>query len=335
MNASSLDAFPGLGDSLGGVFYLHGEDHFRKEEAVRALVDAHLDPATRDFNLDPLRGTEVDGETLASTLATPPMMAEWRVVVLREVEGLASSKKARDELIGMAESPPPGLALILSCTKPSGSRAKFYTELAKHARSVEFRTIREDDVPGWLMSRAEAQHGVEIEADAARALGSAIGTDLGVLSQELEKLVHFVGDRKTIGVDDIEAAGTKLPTQDRWRWFDLVGERRFEEARRTLAVLFGQGESGVGLVIGLTTHLLRLGIAAQRGRRGLEDALPRHQKWLAKRVVGQARRWTVEEVDDALDGLRDVDRLLKASPHTDEHFLESWLLGLRVRAEAA
>jgi DNA polymerase-3 subunit delta len=335
LNATALDGFPGLGDSLGGVFYLHGEDHFRKEAAVRALMEAHLDPATKDFNFDPLRGTEVDGETLASTLATPPMVAEWRVVVLREAEGLASSKKARDELIGVAKSPPPGLALILSCTVPSGSKAKFYKELAKHARSVEFRTIREDDVPGWLMARAEAEHGVELEADAARALGSSVGTDLGVLSQELEKLASFVGDRGTIGIGDIEAAGTKLPSQDRWRWFDLVGERRFEEARRTLAVLFGQGESGVGLVIGLTTHLLRLGICVQKGRRGLEDALPRHQKWLAKRIVGQARTWTVEEVDDALDGLRDVDRLLKASPHTHEHFLESWLLGLQVRAEAA
>lgn len=335
MSAAALDAVPGLGGALGGVFYLHGEDHFRKEAAVRALVEAHLDPATRDFNFDPLRGTEVDAETLASTLATPPMMAEWRVVVLREVEGLASTKKARDELVGVAENPPPGLALVLSCTVPSGSKAKFYKELAKHARSVEFRAIREDDVPGWLMSRADAEYGVEMGAEAARALGTAIGTDLGVLSQELEKLAHFVGDRKRIGIDDIEAAGTKLPSQDRWHWFDLVGERRFEEARRTLTVLLGQGESGVGLVIGLSTHLLRLGIAVQRGRRGLEDMLPRHQKWLAKRVAGQTRGWTADQIDDALEGLREVDRLLKASPHTDEHFLESWLLGLRVRAEAA
>lgn len=332
---STLDSLPGLGDSPGGAFYLYGEDHFRKEAAVRSLIEAHLDPATKDFNYDPLRGTEVDGETLASVLATPPMMAEWRVVVLREVEGLASTKKARDELIEVSKSPPPGLALIMSCTVPSGSKAKFYRELSKHARAVEFRAIGEADVPGWLMDRADARYGIEIGADAARALGAAIGTDLGVLSQELEKLAHFVGDRKTIGVADIEAAGTKLPSQDRWRWFDLVGERRFEEARQALGVLLGQGETGVGLVIGLATHLLRLGIAVQKGRRGLEASLPRHQKWLASRVAQQAPGWSVEEVDDALAGLLDVDRLLKASPHTDEHFLESWLLGLRVRAEAA
>jgi len=331
----ALDLYPGLAKARGGAFYLHGEDHFRKEETVRALIDAHVDPATRDFNLDPLRGTQVEAEALASVLATPPMMAEWRVVVLREVEGLAPSKKSREELLKVVAKPPPGLALIMSCTVPAGSKAKFYRELGKAAQSVEFKAIAEADVPGWLMTRAREANGIELEVDAARALGGAIGQNLGVLTQELEKLAAFVGDRGKVTLEDVRAAGTRLPSQDRWQWFDLVGDRKLEEARSALPVLFGQGESGVGLVIGLTTHLLRLGIAVEQGPRGLEAALPVHQKWLARRVSAQAKRWTFAEVDHALAGLLDVDRLLKASPHTDEHFLESWILGLRVHSEAA
>lgn len=263
------------------------------------------------------------------------MMAEWRVVVLREVEGLASSKHSREELVRIAESPPPGLALIMSCTVPSGSKAKFYSQLARAARSVEFKAISDADVPGWIMDRSREQYGVTFEVDAARALGAAIGTNLGVLSQEVAKLADFVGDRKVVTMADVEAAGTRLPSQDRWRWFDLVGDRKFEEARQALPVLLRQGETGVGLVIGLSTQFLRLGVAAEEGAAGLEQMLPRHQRWLAGRVATQARRWNVTEIDAALAGLLDVDRLLKASPHTDEHFLEAWLLGLRVRAEAA
>ena len=263
------------------------------------------------------------------------MMAEWRVIVLRDAEGLAGSKHAREELLRVVQNPPPGMALIMSCTVPSGSKAKFYSQLAKSARSVEFRAITEADVPGWIMARAQDEYGVDFEVDAARALGVAIGTNLGVLSQEVAKLAEFVGDRKKINRADVEAAGTRLPTQDRWRWFDLIGDRKFEEARSAIPVLLAQGESGVGLVIALTTHFLRLGIAVERGARGLESALPRHQQWLAKRVAQQSRRWQLADVDYALAGLLDVDRLLKASPHTDEHFLESWLLSLRVHAEAA
>jgi DNA polymerase-3 subunit delta len=319
----------------GGAFYLHGDDPFRKEAAVRELIEAHVDPGTRDFNLDLLRGTEVSAEDLASILATPPMMAEWRVVVVREVEGLASSKHARDVLLAVVANPPPGLALVLSCTVPKGSKAKFYTDLSRRAQSVEFKEITADDVPGWLMERASEAHGVELEVDAARALGAAIGPNLGILARELEKLTDFVGDRGRITVGDVDAAGTKLPSQDRWQWFDLVGDRRFEDARRMLAVLLGQGESGVGLVIGLASHLLRLGVAVDGGQRGLEAALPVHQKWLARRLMSQARRWTMPEVDHAMQGLLDVDRLLKASPHTDEHFIETWLLSQRAYSEAA
>ena len=151
------------------MFYLHGEDHFGKDAAVRALVSAHLDEATRDFNLDRLSGTDVDPETMASILATPPMMAEWRVVVIREVEGLAASKHAREALLDVVKAPPPGLALVLNCTVPSGSKAKFYRELAKFAQAVEFRAFAEADVPGWIMGRAKDVHAVDFDVDAAQA----------------------------------------------------------------------------------------------------------------------------------------------------------------------
>lgn len=326
---------PALTRARGGVFYLHGDDDFRKEEAVRALVESHLDPATADFNFDPLRGTEIDTETLASILGTPPMMAEWRVVVIREVEGLASSARSRDVLLEVVAKPPPGLALILSCTVPPGSKAKFYRDLARTTRSAEFVAMSPDGVPGWLMARAQARHGVEMEPEAAQALGAAVGTNLGILAQELVKLVGYVGERARITIEDVEAAGTRIPAQDRWRWFDLVGERKLEEALDTLGTLLGQGESGVGLVIGLTTHLLRVGIVAEKGSDALEAVLPVHQKWIARKLASQGKRWRAAEVDAAIAGLLRVDRLLKSSPLSEEHLLGEWLLTLMARQAAA
>ena len=335
MNA--LASVPGFGKELGGAFYLHGEDHFRKEEAVRALIDAHLDPATRDFNYDPIRGSEVDAETLASLIATPPMMAEWRVVVLRGVEGLTQSKHARDVLLRAVQAPPPGLALIMSATVPDGSKAKIYRDLAKFGRSVEFRAISQADAPGWVIERAREAHGVEVDLDAARALAGAIGSNLGVLAQELDKLADFVGERKRVTREDVDAAGTSLPSQDFWSWCDYVCERRLDEAVRTLPILLSQGESGVRIVIQLSTLLLRIGVALSRGQSGLESVLPSYQRRFASRTMAQARHWTPEDIDHALESLLEVDRMLKSSAlkTKDQHFLETWLLGLRAHAEAA
>jgi DNA polymerase III subunit delta len=321
------DALPeGLAGEKGGVFFLHGEEEHGKEEAARALIEAHLDPATRDFNLDFLRGSDVNVETLASTLGTPPMMAEWRVVLLRETEALAGSPRARQVVLDVVKAPPPGLALILICTVPSGSSARFYSDLEKGARAFNFRTPSPNDLPGWLMERAREQFDRELDESAARALAQSVGGNVPILIQELEKLSTLVGEGGVITRETVEAAGTRLPRQDRWEWFDLVGTRRFGEALAGLPVLLDHGESGVGLTAGLGTHLLRIGVALTGGGKGLEAALPHRQKWLKKRFLEQGRRWTVEEVEEALEGLLQVDRLLKSSPMAEEHFVEGWLL---------
>ena len=310
----------------GGVFFFHGDEEFFREEAVGKTVAAYLDEATRDFNFDQLRGADVAAEELASIVATPPMMAEHRVVVVREAQGL--SQKAREVVEAAASAPPAGLILVLSAAIPSGSKAKFYDELKKAATSVELAPLSADDAPGWLMDEAQAVHGVEMEAAAARALVSGLGTELGMLAAELKKLVAYVQDRGRITLDDVKAVGGVIPRQDRWAWFDLVAERRFRDALASLPTLIEQGENGVGLVIGIGGTLLKVAIVVAGGQGALERELKPFQKWMARRIVPQARRWTLPEVDAALAELLRTDRLLKSASLSDRQAIEELLLRL-------
>jgi DNA polymerase-3 subunit delta len=277
----------------------------------------------------------VDVERLASVLATPPMMAEWRVVLLRELEALASSARARDVLLAVLKKPPPGLALVMTATVPDRSKARIYKDIESLARSYEFAAVSGNDVPVWLIERSRDRHGVELDEDAARALAAAVGSDLGVLAKELEKLAAFVGTRAAVTRQDVEAAGIRLPRQDRWQWFDRVGERRFGDALAALGTLLAQNESGVGLVAGLGTHLLRLAVAVHGGQGALERVLEGNQQWLAKRLMPQARRWRPSEIDEAVLDLLRVDRLLKASGLSEEVLLEEWLLARMAAGQTA
>lgn len=151
--------------------------------------------------------------------------------------------------------------------------------------------------------------------------------------QELEKLNAVAEDGAPITLATVEAAGVSLPTQNRWAWFDLVGEGRFLEALHRLPVLEAQGESGVGLVIGMASQLLRIGVVAEGGTRALEAILPPNQRWLARRVASQARHWTGAQVEEALVELRDVDVALKSGGGMG--VVERWLLTWAVRRQAA
>jgi DNA polymerase-3 subunit delta len=315
----------------GGAYFLFGEDEYLKEEATAAIVAAHLDPSTRDFNYDQLRGADLEPETLVSIANTPPMMAEWRVLVVRETQALAANAAGRAAVESLLARTIPGLALVFVATLPDRTKAAFYERLKKETSSFEFAQLSSGDLPGWLIERADSA-GVELVTAAARAL-AATGTDLGVLVQEIAKLTDYVGERKRITIDDVTAIVGSVPRQNRWDWFDMVGDRRFRDARAALPVLLDASESGVGLVIGLGTHFLRLAIAAAGGERALGNALPPHQRWLASRIAKQAGRWHAEAVEDAIDDLLRADRLLKSSSLVDHQILEELLLRLEQRSE--
>ena len=47
------------------AYYFHGEDDYLKNEELRRLIDAAVDPATRDFNFETLRGADIDADNRA------------------------------------------------------------------------------------------------------------------------------------------------------------------------------------------------------------------------------------------------------------------------------
>lgn len=316
----------------GGVFFLFGEEAYLRGEMEQRIVGAHLDPATRDFNLDLLRGAEVPPEQVASLIATPPMMAEWRIVVVRDAQHLAP--KARDVVEQAAASPLPGLVLVISAAIPSGSKARFYANLKSQATSAEFPALDVSDAPGWLMERALLHHQLEMDGDAARALAAASGTDLGVLAAELQKLADFVRGRPRIGLDDVRAVSVHVPRVDRWGWFDAVAERNFAAAGAALPALLESGESAVGLIIGISAQLLRVALVLAGGPAALERELKPYQRWMSRRIVPQANRWTLPELERALGELLRSDRLLKSASLSDRQAMEELLLRLRVIAPA-
>src|SRR3954462_4336452 len=86
--------------SFDGAYYIVGEDEYQKDDAIRQLVDPAIEPAARDFNLDTRRANDLDAESLSVLLSTPPMMADRRVIVLRDVGALRKdARKVLDEYL--------------------------------------------------------------------------------------------------------------------------------------------------------------------------------------------------------------------------------------------
>jgi DNA polymerase-3 subunit delta len=315
----------------GGVFLFDGEEEYLKEAAIQEIIEAHLDASTRDFNLDTLRGPGLDPETLASICQTPPLMAEWRVVIVRDAQALATSARARSVVEILVARKVPGLALVLAVQ--TDGKAKFWQQLRRSARAVIFDMLPESELPEWLIARSSA-HGVELEPAAARALSATAGPGLGRLVQELDKLMQHAGDARRITRADVQSLVGFIPSENKWDWIDKIGEARFADARRGLVPLL-QAETAVGLLIGLGTHLLRLGLFLAGGERALGEALPGHQRFLAQRFARQARNWSLSGLDAALADVMRADRLLKSASLDEQQVMEELMLRLQGRHIAA
>lgn len=326
------------------AYYLYGEDDFLKEEALRQLLEAAVDPATRDFNLDQRRGADLDAETLASLLGMPPMMAERRVVVVRDVDGLR--KDAREALERYLGSPSPDLLVILT----AGADAKSDKSLSTLAVAVDCAPLTGAQIPKWIVARAEKTLGGERKAGEGRITPAAVellqdaaGTDLAQLAVELDKLAAYCGSNPI----DEEAVAAVVGVRREETTGELLDAVAMRDAARALALLPGvlqQPKTGaVPLVMALTTQTLALAIGVARGipagrQTGEYFTLLRSgSSNLTGRAWGEAvaawsrahGKWTLADLDRALEALLVADYSLKQSRvSSDEQILATAIVGM-------
>jgi len=327
--------------SFDGAYYISGHDEYQKEDAVRCLVEAALDSGTRDFNLDVRRGAELDAETLETLVATPPMMAERRVVVVRDVGAL--KKDARRVLDNYLKRPASDLLLILTCAAES----KDEPLIAAATTRLDFDPLTGDRIPRWIAHHATTDLGVKISEPAIELLQAAVGSDLHQLAAELDKLASYIeGKQEEITEDAVAAVVGIRRGETQADFLDAIADRNLARSLELIPHVLAQPKTtGVSIVMALTTQMLaiswgraRLDEGASRSRLGQEyfDLLKETGAY-AGRPWGSAtsiwsraaERWNREELDYTLDALLEADVALKESRvSSEEQLLATLVLSL-------
>jgi len=322
------------------VYYLHGEDDYLKDEELRRLIEAAVDPATRDFNFEVLRGADLGAETLGSIVATPPMMAERRVVVIRDVGAL--KKDARAMLDRYLERPAPDVLLVL--VAPSGSKED--RGLLKSATAIEFQPLSGARIPKWIAYYVEHDLGASITDGAIRLLQEAAGTDLAQLRIELDKVASYTGGG-AINEAAVSAVVGVRPGETMGDFLDAVAKRDAVAALAMVEVILQQPKvSAVQIIMALTSQTLVIGWAQAARDRGTHPARLNGELFTLLKESGGvytgrswgefvatcARAsdvWSPRAIDAALEALLAADASLKGPRvSSDEQILSSLVLSL-------
>ena len=76
---------------ISSLYYFHGEEDFQRDQLLSALVETLIEPAARAFNLDIYRAEDIDIPQVISQALTFPMMAQRRLIVLKNADRLPDS----------------------------------------------------------------------------------------------------------------------------------------------------------------------------------------------------------------------------------------------------
>jgi DNA polymerase-3 subunit delta len=301
---------------IAPVYFLHGLEDLEKDEAVKSLIDRAIDPASRAFNLDILVGSELDVSDAINRASAFPMMGPRRVVVIKRVEDVAEASARA--FIPLIENATTGIVLIFTANKVDGRR-KFFATLKKNAVSIEFKIPYDNELPGWIRSRAMGM-GLELEDEALHLLALTIGGKPREIANELEKLDIHLGDRRKVTSEDIAWVIGASRDASVFDFTDAVGSRNLGTSLTLLQTLIEQGDSPVAIVALLIRH-----VGILRKTRWLMDSgLPRSQyasklkipPFTVGKYTEQAGKFTDQELWSAYESLLKADNRLKSRART-------------------
>ncbi len=333
--------------------FIGGDDAWAADRAVAELArDLAADGAPVEvWRLTGGDAQSGDLDALADRVATQPLFGGGTLAVVTDPAPMLRSTAGRERLLAAMDRIAPGNGLaFVALADPRARRPAAVDQLQqavadRAGRVFALRAPTQERMQTFIVDRGR-EIGLEVEPAAARLLGERIGAwvregdvdrrrQAQLAAAEVEKLGLFrPGGR--VGVEDVRSLVPEAVPGSAWAFLDAVGSRRTSEAGQLLGRLLADGTPLPVLLVQLYRRVRSLIEVREHLDAGTPAAaLPRLLKmkaYPAQKTAEQARRWSLGELEAALEALFELDVSIKgidgiaASEAELELALELWLV---------
>jgi DNA polymerase III delta subunit len=326
------------------VLLIAGSDAAKKTAEANRLLQVNTDESFADFDAETLDGASATAERALAGVAMVPLGGGKKVVLIRDTQQMEAEEQKR-LASGLARIPESGLLILHTgipiiedgkTKKASVVATELGNAVKKFGQVIELTLPKADDVRGWVIQEAQAL-GKKVTPDALTLFAQLPGDDLNRLAAEVAKAAAHAGDSPAITGADVEATLTRGPDDVIFKLCDAVGNRNAREALGYVSTLFRSGsrpDSVAPRTLVLLARQFRLlaqfrylGEKRMAGR-GAGPVTPEvmallpsdgaggmlanpRMAWMADKYVGQARRFSGEEIAYRLERLLHADLMLK------------------------
>jgi DNA polymerase-3 subunit delta len=211
---------------IAPLYLFEGSEKYLRDQAVKKLLDAAVDESARDFNFDTISVVQGNLDDALALARQFPMISQRRMVVVTGFEAISDDKQL-EALKDYLRAPAETTALVF-VSDALDNRRNIATMLRKTCQVVSFDPMDEREAaPRWI-SDYVSRAGCFIEPQAAAYLVGMVGVDLTRLSNELDKLINYAGEKGRIGKPEIDLMVLNSREHSNFELTDAIldGDRR-------------------------------------------------------------------------------------------------------------
>jgi DNA polymerase-3 subunit delta len=290
------------------IYFLMGEEPYFIDRITEQIAAHVLTEEEKTFNQIILYGKDTDLPTVIHTARRFPMMASRQVVIVREAQNLDRI----DDLVHYAENPLESTLLVINYKyKKLDKRKKLYKVLEKNGILFESKKLYEDKVPAWIVAYLKARDR-KIEPKAAVILTEYLGSDLGRIASELEKLIIVLqADKDVITAGDIERNIGISKDYNNFELNNALAQRNVVKANR-IARYFSANQKShplaatIPTLYGFFSKVLKYHFLADKSTRNVASKLG-IQPFFVREYELAARNYTIAKTVGIISLLREYD----------------------------
>jgi DNA polymerase-3 subunit delta len=342
---------------LRPAYVFVGDEAFFRKRFRDAILE-HLVPADlRDFSVFEFDLGENDLAEVLDRARTPSLMAPFQVFFVRGVKNLfGRGSNSNEEKLAAIEAycknPNPDAMIVFVADHisiPADVRRMEMQDKERYQRIretmgpycgiVELARVEEGEAVRWISeycaSRGEL---VKIDPDGARELVDALGGDMMMISNELEKLMLYVGARNRITLGDVETMVLAAKQRSLYELTDAISAKDRVRALEVLDAMLSSGEgeeAAIGHIYMLAKTFRQMLVILERNvrdQRMLWAALWqgfRVPPFAADDIIKQARRYkSRRELTRAIRLVAKADLALRSNPVSKRMVLERLVIDL-------
>lgn len=190
--------------NYSNLYYLYGDEPYFIDCITDYIENNALAEEEKCFNSVVLYGMDTTMQCVIDNARSYPMMAERRVVIVKESASLFKDEKDTSVLESYLRNPSPYTILVFTNKKGKlDRRTKLAGQIEKSGVIFESAAVKDDQIISFINDYLTAR-GKRTDNKSCNLIAEAIGNDLCRICNELDKLLVAAGENDTISSDLIE-----------------------------------------------------------------------------------------------------------------------------------